>query len=103
LKTLFGEELPGRALNYIWANRLEQGEGIANPYTDETWMIAVNSGNEQAGEWVTVERDVIADYREAFGEEPPAIVGIGIMSDSENTGEAATARYCDIEIETGAR
>lgn len=103
VKTLFGEELPGRALNYIWANRLEQGEGIANPYTDQTWMIAVNSGPEQIGEWITVERDIVADYREAFGEDPPPIVGIGIMSDSDNTGESASARYGDIELESGGR
>lgn len=103
IKTLFGEELPGRALNYIWANRLEKGRGIANPYTDQTWMIAVNSGTAQLGEWVTVTRDIVADYREAFGEEPPPIVGIGIMSDSDNTGESASARYGDITLETNTR
>ena len=38
----------------------------------------------------------MADYREAFGEEPPPVVGIAIMSDSDNTGEKATAWYGDI-------
>ncbi|CAN0600937.1 unnamed protein product, partial [Ectocarpus sp. 12 AP-2014] len=65
--TVFGEELPGNAINYIWANRLPQGETVANPYSEETMMIAVTSGNEQAGEWVTVKRDLVADYRAAFG------------------------------------
>lgn len=96
--TVFGEELPGNAINYIWANRLPQGETVANPYSEETMMIAVTSGNEQAGEWVTVERDLVADYRAAFGEDPPPIRGVAIMSDSDNTGESATAWYGDLEL-----
>lgn len=97
--TVFGEELPGNAINYIWANRLPQGETVANPYAEETMMIAVTSGNGQAGEWVTVERDLVADYRAAFGEEPPPIRGVAIMSDSDNTGESATAWYGDLELD----
>lgn len=98
VEVLFGESLPGNALNYIWANTLPKGEFVPNSYTDKTVMVAVNSGPEHAGEWVTVERDIMADYREAFGEEPPPVVGIAIMSDSDNTGEKATAWYGDIRI-----
>ncbi|SDW80137.1 DUF3047 domain-containing protein [Marinobacter mobilis] len=98
VKALFGEELPGNALNYIWANQLPEGEFVANPYAEETVMVAVNSGADMAGLWMTVERDIVADYRRAFGQAPPAIVGIGIMSDADNTGEAATAWYGDIEL-----
>lgn len=95
---VFGEELPGNALNYIWANRLEKGALVANPYTDTTMMLAVESGNAKAGQWVTAERDIVADYREAFGTEPPAVVGIAIMSDSDNTGESAKAWYGDVSL-----
>lgn len=97
-EVLYGNQLPGNALNYIWANRLPLGAMVPNPYTEETRMIAVNSGKEKVGQWVTVERDIVADYRTAFGEAPPRIIGIGIMSDSDNTGESATAWYGDIEL-----
>lgn len=98
VKALMGEELPGNALNYIWANKLAVGEIVPNPFTDSTRMVAVNSGSARAGEWVSVTRNIVEDYRQAFGEEPPAIVGIGIMSDSDNTGESATAWYGDIHL-----
>jgi hypothetical protein len=98
VELLFGESLPGNALNYIWANTLPKGEFVPNPYTDKTVMIAVNSGTSNVGEWVTVERDIVADYRKAFGEAPPPVVGIAIMSDSDNTGETATAWYGDIVL-----
>lgn len=98
VEVVFGEKLPGNALNYIWANRLAVGDMIANPYTDTTMMVAVNSGAGETGEWVTVERDIVADYRKAFGKEPPKLVGVAIMSDSDNTGESATAWYGDVRL-----
>ncbi|WP_166252816.1 DUF3047 domain-containing protein [Marinobacter salicampi] len=98
VSALFDAELPGKSLNYIWANRLEVGDIVQNPFSEATQMIAVNSGNEKAGTWVSVERNIVEDYRAAFGEEPPAIVGIGIMSDSDNTGASATAWYGDINL-----
>nr|BBJ02164.1 hypothetical protein YBY_00120 [Marinobacter nauticus] len=99
VEVMFGESLPGNALNYIWANRLPEQSIVANAFTDQTMMVAVNSGPEQTGEWVTVERDIVADYREAFGENPPRIVGVAIMSDADNTGERATAWYRDLVLE----
>ena len=98
VEVVFGEELPGNALNYSWANRLPVGEIIANPFTDTTMMVAVNSGTANTGEWVTVERDIVADYRKAFGREPPKLVGVAIMSDSDNTGASATAWYGDVRL-----
>ncbi len=98
VEVVFGEELPGNALNYIWANRLPVGEIVANPFTDTTMMVAVNSGATNTGEWVTVERDIVADYRKAFGRKPPKLVGVAIMSDSDNTGASATAWYGDVSL-----
>ena len=98
VEVVFGEELPGNALNYIWANRLLVGEIVANPFTDTTMMVAVNSGVTNTGEWVTVERDIVADYRKAFDREPPKLVGVAIMSDSDNTGASATAWYGDVSL-----
>lgn len=91
-------DLPGTALNYIWANRLETGRIIPNVYSDETRMIAVDSGAKKAGQWVAHRRNLKEDFRAAFGREAPAIIGIGIMSDSDNTGEKATAWYGDISL-----
>jgi hypothetical protein len=59
-------------------------------------MIAVESGPELAGQWVTVRRNVVDDYRKAFGEDPPQVGAIAIMTDTDNTGESATAWYGDI-------
>jgi hypothetical protein len=62
-------------------------------------MIAVQSGPARAGEWLTERRDILADFRRAFGEEPPRIGAIAIMTDTDNTGAAATAWYDDLRLE----
>jgi len=44
------------------------------------------------------ERNIVEDCRKAFGEEPPMISGVAIMTDTDNTGESATAHYGDIHF-----
>lgn len=95
-----GKELPGTALNYIWANRLPQGSILSNPYVDETQMIVLQSGNSRSGQWLTEQRNLVEDYRRAFGRWPPRIVGIGLMTDTDNTQEATTAYYGDIVLQS---
>jgi hypothetical protein len=59
-------------------------------------MIVVRSGAARVGAWVEEERNVYEDYRKAFGEDPPMIKGIAVMTDTDDTGESATAYYGDI-------
>lgn len=87
-----------RALNYIWANQLPQGESIANAFTSNARMLAVQSGNDKAGQWVDEQRDILADYRRLFGEDPPRAGAIAIMTDTDNTGAEAWAWYGDITL-----
>jgi len=85
-----------KTLNYIWANRLPQESVQTNAFLNNAIMISVESGSENVGEWVSVRRNIIDDYRRAFGEDPPKIGAIAIMTDTDNTGESALAWYGDI-------
>ncbi len=98
---VFGENVPGSSLNYIWANRLEKGAILPNTYTARNMMIAVESGGAKAGRWVREERNIMEDYMKAFGRRPPRITGIAVMTDSDNTGEEARAWYRDIVLKKG--
>lgn len=89
-------EAPSRALNYLWASQQQSGEAIASPYTDQIRMIPLRSGSDRVGEWVRERRNVLADYRSVFGEDPPAVNGVAIMTDADNTGGSARALYGDI-------
>lgn len=90
-----------RAINYIWANRLPKGAALPNAFTANAMMLAVESGAAASGTWLHEERDILADYRRLFGEEPGEATAIAIMTDTDNTGSSATAWYGDIFLESG--
>jgi len=96
IKLFYGEYPPINAINYIWASKAPKGLATPNPYTDRVKMIVIESGADQVQEWISEKRNILQDYREAFGEDPPHISGVAIMTDSDNTGEAAKAWYGDI-------
>jgi len=87
-----------RSINYIWANRLPRGSHIPNPFFANAVMVAVESGAERTGVWVDERRNVLEDYRAIFGEEPPSVGAVAIMTDTDNTGDSALACYDDIVI-----
>ena len=98
MRLVYGEDLPHAGLSYVWDNRLPPGTVLQSPYTDRVRMIVVRSGNAEAGRWVEESRNVLDDYRRAFGEEPPAIAGVAVMTDTDDTGESATAWFGDIVL-----
>jgi hypothetical protein len=59
-------------------------------------MIVAASGSDRVGSWQEISRNLLEDYRRAFGEEPGRITAIGIMTDTDNTGGRAQAWYGDI-------
>ncbi len=95
-KLLYGQYPPLGAINYIWESNSPVGTVVPNPYTDRVQMFVTESGSNKLGEWVTEEQNVYEDYLQAFGEEPPKISGVAIMTDSDNTQESAIAYFGDI-------
>ena len=87
---------PGVALCYVWANKLSKDEVIESPYTDWVRIIAVESGPEKAGQWLSYERNVFEDFKKTFGKEPKQILGVALMSDTDNTNQSVIAHYGDI-------
>ena len=96
IKAFHGEYPPVASINYIFESTEKIGTIVSNPYTDRVKMIVVDSGDENLKKWVTHTRNLLDDYILAFGKTPPLVSGIAIMSDSDNTGESATAYYGDI-------
>ncbi|MFH7320199.1 DUF3047 domain-containing protein [Desulfurivibrio sp. D14AmB] len=97
-RLLYGEYPPHASLNYIWANREQERRILANPYTDRAVMVIVRWGENELGRWLTEEVDILADYRAAFGEDPPREARLAIMGDADNTGESAVAYLEFIEL-----
>ena len=91
-----------KALSYIWTNRPAEGDTAAPYCADSLVEIALQNGNKKAGKWIQEKRNVLEDYRKYFGEDPPKVGAIAIMTDMDNTGGKATAFYGPIRIVSGA-
>ena len=61
-------------------------------------IIVVNSGTGSRGSGSTVRRDLVADYKTAFGSSPPNLIAIGVKTDSDSTRTSAQADYDDIRL-----
>jgi hypothetical protein len=96
IRLFYGQYPPLGAINYIWESKAPVGTMVPNPYTDRVMMFVVETGPSKLNQWVNEERNLFEDYKKAFGQEPPMISGIAIMTDTDNTGESATAYYGDI-------
>lgn len=94
-RTLFWKT---RAINYVWAAKMPKGSQAPSPYTGNSVIVAVESGDAKAGSWVQEERNVYEDYKRIFGEEPPLLGGVAIMTDTDDTKDDATAWYGDITL-----
>lgn len=96
-KLFYGATPPGAAVNYVWASRAAPGTVAANAYTRRVQMFVLRSGAREAGEWRGESRNIVDDYRAAFGDSmPPLISGVAVMTDTDNTGESARAWFGDI-------
>jgi hypothetical protein len=96
IRLLTGQQLPYATLMYIWENRAPKGSVIPNRHTSRIKMIVAESGRDKVGRWQEVTRNVYEDFKRAFGEAPGKITAIGIMTDTDNTGENIHAYYGDI-------
>ena len=90
--------LKAKALSYIWASSLPMGKAVVHPYSKNTILLALQSGQDNCGKWILEKRNVLQDYHDIFGMGPPKVGAIAIMTDSDNTGESAIAWYGPIQI-----
>jgi len=85
-----------RALSYVWSGSEPEGTVWPNAFTSNARMIAVRSGNADAGRLVAEKRNVREDWKQAFGEDITAIDAVAIMTDTDNSGLSARAWYGEI-------
>lgn len=98
-RLIYGRYPPGSALIYVWDNRLPVGTTLNSAYTAWAKVVVLESGPEKVGQWVPERRNFYLDYRRAFGENPTRLKFIGIMTDTDDTGERAVAYYRRIFLE----
>ncbi len=95
-RMFFSADVPTAALCYVWDNKQTVGYTRFSPYTSRVRVIVLQSGGANAGKWISESRDVAADFRQAFGSAAPAITGVAVGNDTDQTRESVVAWFGDI-------
>ncbi len=97
-KVVTGYDFPYATLMYIWENSAPVGTVIRSPHSGRIRMVVAARGVDGVGEWRDFTRNIVEDFEKAYGEKPGKLIGVGVLTDTDNTGEAVEAWYGDIRL-----
>ncbi len=93
-----GADVPTAALCYVWDNKHRIGHSAWSPYTNRVRKIVLQSGAANIGKWVDESHDVAADFRAAFGIDAPAVTGVAVGNDTDNTDDHVVTWFGDVSF-----
>jgi hypothetical protein len=102
-QALTGEAPPYATLMYVWDSKLPVGSVVINPRSDRIRKIVVDSGPAELRRWRDHKRDLAADFRRAFGEEPGPLTSMAVMTDSDNSRASARTWYGPVSVGAAAK
>lgn len=97
-RALLGTDPPYATLEYTWGDGAAKESVIKNGWNPRIRLLLAQSGAERVGAWVMENRNLVEDFRRAFGEEPGRIVSIGIHCDSDATESKSEGFFGDIKF-----
>ena len=97
-ETLTGEAPPYATLMYVWDGHSDLEAVLPGGRTDRVRKIVVDSGPKQLNAWRRHQRDIARDFERAFGEPPGRLIGVALMTDSDNTASMAQATYGELTL-----
>jgi len=95
--SLFNRDVP--TLAYTWT---------ATPVADSTMLGSLRyqrlrfiqlRGRAEVGTWERERRDLVADFKLAFGRAPPELKYVAVFNDNDQTGEPTSAEFGPVEWE----
>ena len=96
----FGTDWLGRpkSIKYTFSSTL--GIGTTDQQGPLRLMVIDSPSNQGVGDWTTIRRNIPADYRQLFGEDPPNDpISITIWSDSDTiSGQVSSADFDEIRL-----
>jgi hypothetical protein len=89
-----------RFLSYIWDSTAPQGMIAAAPAPlfKKIFAVVMQSGMQGLGTWITERRNLIDDYKQAYGEEPKVMEGVRIQINSQYTQSRTESYWNSIAV-----
>ncbi|HKJ31748.1 MAG TPA: DUF3047 domain-containing protein [Balneolales bacterium] len=87
-----------KSIKYCWSSTLPVGTILSKNFNKQK-IVVLASGKKNEGKWITFQRNIVQDYKNLFGGEPPKKpIAILVLSDGNNTHSMVEADYDDIEL-----
>jgi len=89
-----------RLLSYIWDSTAPKGTiaSASAPLFKKIFAVVMQSGMQDLGTWITERRNLVDDYKQAYGEEPEVIEGVRIQINSQHTQSRAESYWHSIAV-----
>jgi hypothetical protein len=91
----FPSAINTRLVGYIWENLTPKDLHVTSQKSSNTRYVVLRNHSDPLNQWMEEKRDVLQDYRDLFGDEPPQVGGVTLMIDSDDTKSTAES-YFDI-------
>jgi hypothetical protein len=98
--------VPTATVCYVWDHALPVGRMLPSPFTKRLTYFIVETGEEHVNQWEHEQRKVLDDFQKAYGTEyaklgshdPPAIIGVLVGADADNTATSSEAEVGDLKL-----
>lgn len=102
LDRLHGHPVGGRFTEYLWSSNLKAGEIINDPDKPTQKLIVAEGGSSNLGKWISYKRNLYEDFKGLYREEPRRLIFIGILNDTDQTGQEAVSYIADLMLHKAA-
>jgi hypothetical protein len=97
-KLLTGYEFPYATLMYIWDPKAPVGSVKNSKRSSRIRTMVVENGLNTVDQWRDFTRNIVEDFQKAYGEKPGKLIGVGVLTDTDEPDETVEAWYGDIRL-----
>lgn len=81
----------GRSIFYSWGRLERRDARFRSHVSDRIGVWVLRGAEDVASGWQEERRDLAADYRRLFGDEPPPVRAVGFVADTDQTGASVVS------------
>lgn len=96
LDRIHGHPMGGRFTEYLWSSHLQAGDIINDPGKPWQKLMVIEGGGSNIGRWLSYKRNLYEDYKRLYGGQPRRLIFVGILNDTDQTGQEAVSYIADL-------
>ena len=94
-----------RILTYIWDTSAPKGswQSASSIPLVHIFALVCRSGAEEVGQWLSETRNLVEDYRRAYGNASARVKGIRLQINTQHTGTSAESFFGEVAFQSSAQ